>query len=105
MKRIFAFTKVDVARQVSAKLDIPMTQAEAATNAVVQTIVDAVANGERVTFHGFGRFEKVYRYPRAGSSPWTQKRIEIPGHHTVKFTVSPNLKNRCNENEPDAAWV
>ena len=103
MKKIFAFTKADVYRQVSTRLDISLAQAEVATNAVLQTIVDAIANGERVAFHGLGRFEKVYRRSKAGSSPWTQERIQIPGHHTVKFTVSQQLKKRLNNDESDAA--
>ena len=52
-------------------------QAEASYKALLEGVASSVAKGERVTFQGFGTFEKT-RAARAGVNPQTGAPIQIP---------------------------
>ena len=49
--------KNDMSARVAAKLGVSRTQGDEALNAVLDTIQEALANGDRVVLTGFGSFE------------------------------------------------
>lgn len=66
--------KTELVAAVAAKSNLSKKDAEAAVNAVVAAVSEALANGENVQLVGFGTFEvrerseKVCRNPRTGES-------------------------------------
>lgn len=66
--------KTELVAAVAAKSNLSKKDAEAAVNAVVSAVSEALANGENVQLVGFGTFEvrerseKVCRNPRTGES-------------------------------------
>ena len=71
-----------------------MTQA--AADKVVSAVLDAIgaelANGNKVSFPGFGTFEVRERAARTGRNPQTGAEIKIPAGQRVKVTAGSKLK-------------
>lgn len=67
-------------------------QAEASYKALLEGVASSVAAGERVTFQGFGTFEKTLRAARAGVNPQTGAAIQIPATEAPKFKAGAAFK-------------
>ena len=67
-------------------------QAEASYKALLEGVASSVAKGERVTFQGFGTFEKPSRAARAGVNPQTGAAIQIPATQAPKFKAGAAFK-------------
>ena len=68
-------------------------QAELAFNALLGSITSSVAKGERVTFQGFGTFERASRAARAGRNPSTGAPLQIPASNVPKFKAGTAFKD------------
>lgn len=79
-------TKAELITAVAEKANLSKASADAALNAVVDTIVESLANGEKVTLTGFGTFEPKERKERVCINPKTLEKI------SVKATVVPSFK-------------
>jgi len=60
---------------------------------VLDTIKDAVADGDVVAFQGFGSFKAVDRAARTGHNPKTGDTINIPATKAPKFTAGKDFKD------------
>ena len=67
-------------------------QAELAYDALLSGIAERVAAGERVTFQGFGTFERVARAAREGRNPSTGAALKIPATNAPKFKAGAAFK-------------
>ena len=86
-------TKAELVQKIHAKAGLPTkVQAEAALEAVISTLTEALKSGETVTFTGFGSFKVTERAARKGRNPRTGKEISIPASKAVKFTPGKILK-------------
>lgn len=86
-------TKTELIEQVYQKAELPTkAKAEAALDAVIDALREAVASGETVTFTGFGSFKVTERAARKGRNPRTGMEITIPACKVVKFTPGKKLK-------------
>jgi nucleoid DNA-binding protein len=61
------------------------------------TIADLVAQDCKITFVGFGLFEKKYVAPRTTRNPQTGEMMETTGHNSMKFKAGSILKERLNQ--------
>ena len=62
------------------------------TNDVMETIAELLANGEEVTFHGFGTFYTLDYPGRKCRSVVDGEPIETPAHRVARFTAGAVLK-------------
>ena len=86
-------TKAELVQKIHAKAGLPTkVLAEAALEAVISTLTEALKSGETVTFTGFGSFKVTERAARKGRNPRTGKEISIPASKAVKFTPGKLLK-------------
>ena len=65
--------------------------AEAAVNAVIDTITKNVKKGP-IQIIGFGTFSVVKRAARSGINPQTREKIKIKASKSVKFKPGAKLK-------------
>jgi len=65
----------------------------------LDVIIDAVANGEKVTLVGFGSFEPRERKPREGRNPKTGEKMEIPGTRVPAFSAGKTFKEMVSPPE------
>ena len=70
--------KTELIAAVAEKAGISKKDADSAVNAVMDTIVEAVAKQDKVQLVGFGTFEVRERSERKGRDPRTNKEITIP---------------------------
>lgn len=75
---------------------ITKADADRAVKAVLESIQQAVTDGEKVILQGFGTFEKTKRSARTGNNPQTGEKMEIAAHNTVHFKVSKAFKEAVN---------
>ena len=75
-----------------------MTQA--AADKVVSAVLDAIgaelANGNKVSFPGFGTFEVRERAARTGRNPQTGAEIQIAASKAPAFKAGSKLKERVS---------
>ncbi len=87
-------TKAELVEKIYAKAGLPTkTMAESALDAVIASVREALAEGESVTFTGFGTFKVSERAARKGRNPRTGEEIEIPASKVAKFTPGKQLKD------------
>ncbi len=71
-------------------------EAEAALNATVKAIEEALANGDTVNLIGFGSFQVKDVAAREGVNPQTGEKITIAATKRPTFTASKALKAKVN---------
>jgi DNA-binding protein HU-beta len=87
-------TKAELVKSLKDRAKLATNaQAEAAHDALIAVLGDALEKGEAVTLTGFGSFKVVDRAARTGRNPRTGKEIKIPASKAVKFTASKTLKD------------
>ncbi|HPE38982.1 MAG TPA: HU family DNA-binding protein, partial [Bacillota bacterium] len=69
-------------------------QTEAAINATLETIVDALAKEEKIVLVGFGTFETKKRAARKGRNPSTKEVINIPASKAPVFKAGKGMKDK-----------
>lgn len=84
--------KLDLVSAVAEKAGITKREAEAAVNALVESIEQALRQGERVNLVGFGTFQVRERKPRVGRNPQTGEEIRIPAGRVPAFKAGKALK-------------
>ena len=78
------------------RLGVDKRAAEHAVDAVFDTILRAVAQGEKVALSGFGVFEKVDRAARTGRNPRTGETVKVKKTSVPKFRPGTQFKGVVN---------
>ena len=89
-------TKTDLVNVVAEEAQLSKKQADAAVNAVVAAITDALKAGDKVQLIGFGTFEVKAVAEREGRNPKTGETIKIAASKKPAFTASKVLKDEVN---------
>lgn len=89
-------TKPELVTAIQAQTGLSKQDAGAAVNALTDTIVEALAKGDKVSLVGFGTFEVGKRDARVGRNPQTGKEIKIPASKTPKFKAGKMFKDAVN---------
>lgn len=76
--------KSDLIVQVAEKAGISKADAGRAIEALQETIIDAVANGKKVTLTGFVSFDPSIQSARNGRNPRTGEELFIPERKSVR---------------------
>lgn len=86
-------TKSDIISNVAEKAEITKKAAEAAVNAVFDSIVESLADGDKVQIAGFGSFEVKNRAARTCMNPATKEKIQVPASKAPGFKAGKALKD------------
>ncbi len=78
--------------QANLGSDATRASADAALNAVVDSISNALGGGDSVQIIGFGTFSVVNRAARDGINPQTGAKIRIKASKGAKFKPGAKLK-------------
>ena len=68
-------------------------EAEAALNAVIDSITETLAKGEKIQLVGFGTFEVRERAARECINPQTKAKVKVPASKVPAFKAGQALKN------------
>ncbi|HEY2506866.1 MAG TPA: HU family DNA-binding protein [Streptosporangiaceae bacterium] len=88
--------KRDLVDAISDRMGENKRVATDALNAVIDTIQEAVATGDRVAITGFGVFEKQVRKARTARNPSTGAAIKVPRTSVPKFRPGADFKAMVN---------
>lgn len=90
--------KTELISIVARKAGMTKKETESLVTIALETIVEAVANGDRVTLVGFGSFEARERKARYGRNPKTGESLYIPSSRIPTFSVGNFFKNKVSNN-------
>lgn len=75
----FNMNKAGLVIQVSEKTGLSKKETEQVVNEIIQSITDALVNGDKVQLHGFGNFEVRDTKERNGVNPKLLKELKEQG--------------------------
>lgn len=78
-------TKLDLTREIAEKTSLSVKDAALAVDTLVETIQDAVSQGDEVNISGFGKFGRKLRPARQGHNPRTGEIIDIAETYAPYF--------------------
>jgi len=84
--------KTDLVNAVAEKGDLSKKDAAKAVDAVFDSVMDSLKDGEKVQIIGFGNFEVRDRSARKGRNPQTGEEIEIPASKVPAFKAGKALR-------------
>ncbi|MCL2037238.1 MAG: HU family DNA-binding protein [Oscillospiraceae bacterium] len=85
-------TKADLVTMVAEKAGTTKKDADIALAAVIDSITEALAQGDKVQLVGFGTFEVREHAEREGVNPQTKAKIKIPATKRPAFKAGRALK-------------
>ena len=88
--------KTELVNAVAQKAEISKKDADKAVAAVVDSVIEALKNGEKVQLVGFGTFEVRERSARTGLNPRTKEKIEIAASKLPVFKAGKAYKDLFN---------
>jgi len=86
--------KAALIARIAEKSELSRKDAEAALNAFVDTVREALKDGDKVQMMGFGTFEIKERAARTGRKPSTGETIEIPAKKSPVFKAGKGFKDQ-----------
>lgn len=81
---------------IAAKANLTKKDADAAFSAAIDTIIETVSGGDKVTLVGFGTFEARDRAAREGRNPSTGKPMKIPATRVPAFSAGKPFKDKVS---------
>lgn len=100
------YTKRDLVRRISERMDIPMVQAEPWVDAVIDSLRDTLMEANptcRIEIRDFGVFEvKMTKAKPKARNPKTNEVIYVPEHRKTHFKPSKLLKEFLRQPVGDA---
>jgi len=85
--------KNELIAELSAKANVSKKDAENVLNAFLETVQDAVKNGDKIQLVGFGSFEARERAARVGKNPQTGAEVQIPACKVPAFKAGKAFKD------------
>ena len=86
--------KAAMIAKIAEKSALNKKQAEAALNAFVETVIEALKEGDKVQLMGFGTFELRERAAHSGRNPATGETIEIAASKSPVFKAGKGFKEQ-----------
>ena len=86
--------KAELVNEVSGEVGLSKRETQKVVDAIIGTIGDTLATGEKVTLVGFGTFQVTKKKARRGVNPRTGESIQIPAKKVPKFMAGRALKEK-----------
>lgn len=91
--------KGELVDRIAQKATVTKKQADAVLSAAIETIMEAVSEGDKVTLVGFGSFERRHRKEREGRNPKTGDKMVIPETEVPAFSAGKLFKDKVADNK------
>jgi DNA-binding protein HU-beta len=88
--------KADLVSAMSTAADISRAQATKALDAALDSIGEALQDGQKVTLVNFGTFMVTERAERTGRNPASGEPLTIPAKKVVRFKPGKELSSSVN---------
>lgn len=85
--------KTELVNHVAKTAELSQKEASKAVDAVFDTVLEALKNGDKIQLIGFGNFEVRERAARVGRNPQTGEEIQIAAGKVPAFKPGKALKD------------
>jgi len=89
-------TKIDIINLVADDTGLSKVKAEEAVETIIDTIKEALQEGEAVILRRFGSFQVRKKNPRVGRNPKTGQEAPITARKVVRFKAGKHFKEAVN---------
>lgn len=89
--------KAELINAAAEKAGLSKKDTEAAVNAAIDVITEALQKNDKVQLVGFGAFEVKARAERIGRNPRTKEQIKIPASKIPVFKPGKALKDAVSK--------
>lgn len=97
-------TKADLIEEISRVCEFTRKESEVIVEAIFDSVVRALREGDKIEIRGFGSFRTRQRKARIGRNPKTGARVDVPAKRVPYFKPSKELKDLINQDaRPPAA--
>ena len=83
--------KTELTNAIAAKAGLSKADAKKALDATLESIIEAMKAGDKVSLIGFGTFAVAERAERTGINPLTKQQITIAAKKQAKFKAGAEL--------------
>ncbi len=91
--------KTELIKKVARETGVPQKETEAVVNKIIESIVEALKTGDKVTLTGFGTFEVRDTAARTGTNPRTKEKIQIAAGKRATFSAGTQLRDAVGGNK------
>ena len=88
--------KSELIEALSQDIDLPHKEAAAITNTIIETMTEALADGDSIEIRGFGSFVIKEYGSYEGSNPKTGEKIKVKPKKLPFFKVGKDLREQVN---------
>ena len=85
-------TKAELVERVAEQINLTKKQTETIVNILLNSITEALSEGDKVELRGFGSFRIRGRNPREGRNPKTGDAVHIPAKNVPFFKAGKDLR-------------
>ena len=89
-------TNKEFLEMVSQRTDFELKDVKRLSSALIDAVLEVVADGNSVTIQGFGSFEPREKASRKIYNPTTKDYIVVPSKTTLSYKMSATLKDKLN---------
>lgn len=86
--------KSELVEAIAQKTNVSKKETDAILTAIVEEIMTVVADGNKLTFVGFGSFEPRDRQAREGRNPKTGEAMTISATRVPGFSAGKSFKEK-----------
>ena len=86
--------KGELVDKIAETASVTKKEADAVLTAMLEAIMETVADGNKVTLVGFGSFEARDRQAREGRNPKTGEKMQIPATTVPAFSAGKLFKEK-----------
>ena len=91
-------TKADIVDVIAEATGLTKVETEAVIEGFLSTVKNALQDGEKVEFRGFGSFSVKKRMPKKARNPGTGEVVYLPERYVPVFKASKLLKEQISNN-------
>lgn len=85
-------TKSEMAEKLAEKININKQQAEGIINIFTNSVIEALAGGDKVEIRGFGSFRVRHRAAKEGRNPKTGEKVYVPPKKVPFFKTGKDFR-------------
>lgn len=85
-----------IAALAASHKQLAASDIDVAVKTILDTMVESLANGQRIEIRGFGSFSLSERAPRLGRNPKTGEQVSVPGKRVPHFKAGKELRERVD---------
>lgn len=89
--------KSELIEALAEKINLPIREAGSITNALIETMSDALAEGDSIEIRGFGSFVVKEYGSYTGRNPKTGEKIKVSPKKLPFFKVGKDLREQVNQ--------